>query len=163
MYVLLEMTCSVRDSGHRLMSLFQAKWALASAIQTKVTVLVDRMSFSTGSLTMANWQVGSNWDIVQGNGFRVHVFLTQNEDRIAGSAETSDGSHVSSRLEGFVTDNEFHLSILWKNGSDGRYIGSFKGKGFPAGQGVLEGFTGDLAHPESSTKWFSENVIFKRA
>ena len=112
---------------------------------------------------MANWQVGSNWEIVQDNGFRVFVFLTQEKDRIAGSAKTSDKTHESSRLEGFVTDTEFHLSILWKNGADGRYIGSFKGEGFPAGQGVLEGFTGDLAHPASSTRWISDNVIFRRA
>ena len=110
---------------------------------------------------MANWQVGGNWDIVQNNGFRVFVTLTQDQDKVGGSAKTSDGSHESSRLEGFVKDSELHLSILWKNGRDGRYIGSFKGEGFPPNQGVLVGFTGDLAHPESSTKWVSENVIFK--
>jgi hypothetical protein len=109
---------------------------------------------------MANWQVGSNWEIVQDNGFRVFLNLNQNNDRVTGTARTGDGSHVSSRLEGFVRDNELHLSILWKNGSDGRYIGSFKGEGFPAGQAVLEGFTGDLAHPSSSTRWNSDNVIF---
>ena len=112
---------------------------------------------------MPNWQVGGNWDIVQDNGFRVLVHLTQNKDRVGGSAETADGSHESMRLEGSVTDSELHLSILWKDGKgDGRYIGSFKRKGFPAGQGVLEGFTGDLAHPSSSTRWVSENVIFKQ-
>jgi hypothetical protein len=115
------------------------------------------------SKTMANWHVGGNWEIKQDNGFRVLLNLTQNNDRISGSAKTSDGTHVSSRLEGFVTDNEFHLSILWKNGSDGRYIGSFKGENFPPNQAVLVGFTGDLAHPESSTRWNSEGVIFNFA
>lgn len=112
---------------------------------------------------MATWQVGGNWDIVQNNGFRVLLNLTQDKDKVGGSARTSDGTHESTRLEGLVVDSELHLSILWKNGSDGRYIGSFKGAGFPANQAVLVGFTGDLAHPESSTKWNSEGVIFKFA
>jgi hypothetical protein len=112
---------------------------------------------------MATWQVGGTWEIRQDNGFLVVVNLTQNKDKITGTdAHTKDGSHQSSRVEGFVTDSEFHLSILWTNGSDGRYIGSFKGTGFPPGQGNLVGFTGDLAHPESSTKWRSEGIIFER-
>lgn len=110
---------------------------------------------------MAMWRVGGNWEMAQSNGFRVFLNLNQNNDKVTGSAHTGDNSHVSSHLEGNVIDNEFHLSILWKNGADGRYIGAFKGEGFPAGQGVLVGFTGDLAHPESSAKWNSENVIFR--
>ena len=90
---------------------------------------------------MATWQVGGSWEIVQGNSFRVFLNLTQDQDRVGGSARTGDGSHISSRLEGFVRDNELHLSILWTNGSDGRYIGAFKGQGFPPNQAVLDGFT----------------------
>ena len=109
---------------------------------------------------MATWQVGGEWIIHQNNGFNVTVRLTQNGDKVGGSASTT-GLH-SNRLEGSVTDTELHLAILWDKGQDGRYIGKFNQDNFPPDQGVLVGFTGDLAHPESSTKWNSENVIFRR-
>lgn len=107
-------------------------------------------------------QVGGVWDIVQNNGFRVRIDVTQNRDRLTAHASHSGGRVVSASAEGFVRGPLFEITINWMDGTKGRYTGELKHGPFtPPPQGYLKGHTWDLNNPGSCADWESEGRTFQ--
>ncbi len=104
--------------------------------------------------------VGGQWEIVQDNGFRVTVNLTQNGSAVSGSAHTSTNDSVS--LTGNVTATTLDMTIAWKGGAKGQYHGDFAHGPFtPPPIGFLRGTTKDLSDPTSTANWESEGKNFQ--
>ena len=109
-------------------------------------------------------QVGGEWDIVQQNGFRVRINITQQEDRLSAFATHSNGSVQSTEAKGFVRGPDFEITITWNNGSKGLYTGRLTHGPFtPPPTGFLKGRTQDLNHPGSQADWESEGRVFQVA
>jgi hypothetical protein len=109
-------------------------------------------------------QVGGQWDISQGNGFRVNMNVTQTGDRLNAQATQMGHGVTSITAEGSVRGNHFDMVIDWTNGTKGHYTGDFK-QGFFGGpnQGHLEGRTVDLNNLGSSASWQSEGLVVRFA
>jgi hypothetical protein len=106
-------------------------------------------------------RVDGEWDIVQDNGFRVRVIVSQEQDRLSAFASHSNGSVQSTAAAGFVRGPDFDMTITWDNGTRGQYTGHFSHGPFTAPPiGFLKGRTKDLNHPESQAGWFSEGKNF---
>jgi len=109
-------------------------------------------------------QVGGEWDIVQSNGFRVRINITQDQDRLSAFASHSNGSVQSSEAKGSVRGPDFEMTITWKNGTKGLYTGTLTHGPFtPPPQGFLKGRTKDLNNPGSEANWESEGRVFQVA
>lgn len=105
-------------------------------------------------------QVGGKWDMVQSNGFRVTVDITQKEDRLFAAAVSDRGVHSVS-AEGFVQGPNFELTINWQGGARGRYTGVLSHGPFtPPPIGFLAGETVDLDNPQSRARWDSQGRNF---
>ena len=110
-------------------------------------------------------QVGGSWDMVQSNGFRVAVTITQTDDQLSASA-THSGGQVESLVgsTGTVTGPHFDLTINWNNGTRGHYTADLTHGPFtPPPSGFLRGSTQDLDHPTSTATWESEGLVAKMA
>jgi hypothetical protein len=109
-------------------------------------------------------QVGGSWDIVQDNGFRVALNVTQTGDRLDAFATHSAGRVVSTEATGSVTSSHFDMTITWNDGSKGHYTGDWKRGVFDSGSnGYLDGTSVDVNHPGSHADWFSENIVVRPA
>jgi hypothetical protein len=109
-------------------------------------------------------QVGGEWDIVQRNGFRVRITITQDQDRLSAFASHSNGSVQSTAANGFVRGPDFEMTITWNNGTKGLYTARLTHGPFtPAPQGFLKGHTKDLNNPGSEADWESEGRVFQVA
>jgi hypothetical protein len=109
-------------------------------------------------------QVGGQWDIVQGNGFRVAINITQTNDQLSAHATHSGGAVESNSATGFVQGNHFEMTIEWNNGTKGFYTAEFSHGPFtPPPMGFLKGETKDLNHQESHTTWESDGRVFQFA
>lgn len=110
-------------------------------------------------------RVGGKWDIVQTNGFRVHIDITQNNDELSAFASHSNGSVQSTEAKGSVAGPDFKMTITWNNGTKGEYTGTLKHGPFtPApGPGFLKGHTKDLNNPGSEADWESDGAVFQVA
>ena len=64
-------------------------------------------------------QVGGQWEIVQTNGFRVNMNVTQEQDRLSAFASHSNGSVQSLEAKGSVHGPDFEMTITWDNGVKG--------------------------------------------
>jgi hypothetical protein len=106
-------------------------------------------------------QVSGKWDMVQSNGFRVLIDVTQEEDRLRAFATHSAGQVKSLDANGVVRGPQFEMTITWSDGSKGKYNGTLEQGNFDApGHGFLKGRTEDLNHPGSAADWFSEGKVF---
>ena len=109
-------------------------------------------------------QVGGEWDIVQRNGFRVRINITQDQDRLSAFASHSNGSVLSTEATGFVRGPNFEMTITWNNRTKGLYTATLTHGPFtPPPQGFLKGHTKDLNHPGSESDWESEGRVFQVA
>ena len=107
-------------------------------------------------------QVGGQWDIVQDNGFRVSINITQVEDQLSAFASHSNGSVQSTEASGSVTGPDFKMTITWDNGTKGEYTGKLTHGPFtPPPQGFLKGHTKDLNNPGSEADWESDGRGFQ--
>ena len=108
--------------------------------------------------------VSGRWDIVQSNGFRVPINVTQNGDQITATASHSNGQVMSREATGVVRGPEFDMIITWANGTRGHYTATFKRGHFDSPpNGFLDGVTKDLTNPGSQATWFSEGRVFQFA
>jgi hypothetical protein len=108
--------------------------------------------------------VSGSWDIVQDNGFRVPITVTQTDDRLSATASHSNGQVLSTEATGFVNGPEFQITITWNNQTKGQYNGTFtRGNFDSAPNGFLKGRTKDLNNPGSEAGWFSEGRVFQFA
>jgi hypothetical protein len=109
-------------------------------------------------------QVGGQWDIVQSNGFRVSINITQVDDKLSAFASHSNGSVQSNEATGFVQGPHFEMTITWNNGTRGLYTAELSHGPFtPPPQGFLKGRTKDLNNPGSEASWESEGRVFQVA
>jgi len=109
---------------------------------------------------MSVLQVGGQWDIVQDNGFRVTVNLTQSGSTVGGSAHTSTNDSVG--LRGSVTATDLDMHIDWKGGARGHYTGTLSHGPFtPPPIGFLKGSTVDDNDRTSHATWQSEGKNFQ--
>jgi len=103
--------------------------------------------------------VSGTWEIVQSNGYKVVVEITQQKDGrerpedgdLSGFAHeiTPHGTDVSDQLlAGKLDGDSFEIVIDWQNGTKGQYSGSFD----PIGN--LSGVTFDVMHPAAQATWF---------
>jgi hypothetical protein len=108
--------------------------------------------------------VSGQWDIVQNNGFRVPINVTQTNDRLSATASHSNGQVLSTDATGSVTGPTFDMTITWNNGSKGHYTATFTRGHFDSPpNGFLQGDTQDMNHLESTATWFSEGRVFQFA
>ena len=105
-----------------------------------------------GEQIMAN--VAGDWDIIQSNGFTVHVHLTQDGDRLFGSASVG-ASAAEVTEESRIDGNACLIVLRWEpaGGSVGEY------HGFIGVNRRLTGVTFDRAHPGSQASWFSDKFF----
>lgn len=109
-------------------------------------------------------QVGGRWDIVQSNGFRVLIDISQVGDQLSARASHSAGRVISRSATGFVRGPQFELTIEWSDGSKGLYTGVLTHGHFtPPPVGFLRGETRDLNNPGSRATWESEGRTFQVA
>src|SRR5262249_20306456 len=118
-----------------------------------------------GELVMGPFMdVSGQWDMVQDNGFRVLINVTQTEDQLTATASHSGGQVLSTDATGFVRGPEFGITITWNNGTKGEYTGTFTRGNFDSPpNGFLKGSTKDLNNPGSHAGWFSEGRVFQFA
>ena len=57
-------------------------------------------------------QVGGQWEIVQKNGFRVLINITQDQDQLSAFASHSNGRVKSEEAKGFVLGPDFEMTIM---------------------------------------------------
>ena len=108
--------------------------------------------------------VSGQWDIVQSNGFRVPINVSQTNDQLSGSASHSNGTVLSENITGFVQGPTIDMTITWNNGTKGHYTGTFTRGHFDSPpNGFLKGDSQDLNHLESTATWFSEGRVFQFA
>lgn len=109
-------------------------------------------------------QVGGDWDIVQTNGFRVRIKITQYQDRLSAFASHSNGIVQSTEAIGIVNGPNFEMTITWNNGTKGFYTGTLSFGYFTSPpNGFLRGRTKDLNNPGSEADWESEGRLFQVA
>lgn len=109
-------------------------------------------------------QVGGMWDIVQGNGFRVTINITQNQDQLSAFAFVHGSNVHSVKATGFVQGPDFDMTIEWEGGAKGHYTGRLTHGPFTLPPiGFLRGKTVDLTHPGSEATWESEGRVFEVA
>jgi hypothetical protein len=109
-------------------------------------------------------QVAGEWQIVQTNGFRVAINITQDQDRLSAFASHSGGSVQSIEATGSVRGPDFEMTITWNNGTKGRYTATLTHGAFTAPPlGFLKGHTEDLNHPGSKADWESDGRVFQVA
>lgn len=108
--------------------------------------------------------LSGDWNIFQGNGFVVHVGLSQTaEGKLFGSASHSNGQVKSKEgdgVTGFVfqrptpdghlVGDRMELTITWDDGSKGVYSGNF------LTDGLLQGVTHDANNLASQATWVSD-------
>ena len=99
---------------------------------------------------MAELQVGGRWIAHQSNGFDVDFDLHQIGRALKGSASHHGGSIEGDVRSGQVSGSEFHVVVLWSNGSKGDYSGAV------GPDGRLRGLTFEVDNRESQAKWFSD-------
>jgi hypothetical protein len=110
--------------------------------------------------------VSGSWEIVQSNGYRVALDITQPRETqfgpngpiglladglLTGTADeiTPKGTDVSRQsLTGELLGDSFEIVVDWHNGSKGQYSGNFD----PAGH--LSGVTFDVNNPKAQATWF---------
>jgi hypothetical protein len=110
--------------------------------------------------------VSGSWEIVQSNGFKVAVNITQptefplgpngpvvllTDGPLTGTADeiTPRGTDVSHQdLTGQLMGDSFEILIDWHNGTKGQYSGSFDAAG------NLSGVTFDVKNPTAQATWF---------
>jgi hypothetical protein len=102
-------------------------------------------------------QVGGDWQIIQTNGARVQIHVNQTNDQLEASASHDAGRVLSERAKGHVQGPNFNMTITWDDGTEGCYTGKLKtGVFHRPGEGILEGKTRDLKHPQSTADWHSD-------
>ena len=110
---------------------------------------------------MSVYDVRGDFQIFQSNGFTVFLHLDQAFPQHESSeAESFKGSAqaaglFSTDVSGATRNNEFHVVIMWNQGSVGEYHGTFNF------MGRLSGVTFDQTHPQSQATWFA-NKDFRR-
>jgi hypothetical protein len=108
--------------------------------------------------------VSGQWDIVQENGFRVLINVTQTNDQLTAHASHSAGRVLSTEAKGFVQGPYFDMTITWNNNTRGHYTGTFTRGNFDSPpNGFLKGSAVDELHPNNVTDWFSEGRVFQFA
>lgn len=111
--------------------------------------------------------VSGQWDIVQDNGFRVPINVTQTNDQLTATASHAGGptgTVLSTNATGVVRGPEFEMTITWNNGTKGLYTGTFTRGHFDSPpNGFLKGETKDLNNPTSRAGWSSERRVFQFA
>jgi hypothetical protein len=111
--------------------------------------------------------VSGSWVIVQDNGFRVPINITQTGDQLRATASHAGGptgTVLSSEATGFVSGPNFDMTISWNNGAKGHYTATFTRGHFDSPpNGFLKGHTRDLNNPQSTAGWFSEERVFQFA
>jgi hypothetical protein len=107
-------------------------------------------------------RVDGQWEIVQSNGFRVVVNISQNGDVLTVQA-THSGGRVFSKdpTSGFVRGTHIEMTITWSDGSKGQYNGDLTPNKFALPGFQLAGETHDLNHPGSRATWSSEGRDFE--
>jgi hypothetical protein len=107
-------------------------------------------------------RVDGRWDIVQSNGFRVPVNITQNGDVLSVQASHSGGSVFSKDpTDGFVSGTHMELTITWSNGTKGKYTGDLTPNKFALPGFRLVGETHDMNNTASKATWESEGRDFE--
>jgi hypothetical protein len=107
--------------------------------------------------------VSGKWEIVQSNGYRVAVDISQptespnglvtllTDGPLTGTADeiTPRGTDVShQQLNGQLLGDSFEILIDWHNGTRGQYSGTFDSVG------NLSGVTFDVNNPTAQATWF---------
>lgn len=109
-------------------------------------------------------QVGGRWEMVQSNGFRVVMDVTQEENRLSAHAWHSAGRVESKEAVGSVNGPHFEMTITWNNDTKGHYTGEWSHGPYTAPPlGYLKGHTQDLNNPSSCASWESDGRVFQYA
>jgi hypothetical protein len=90
--------------------------------------------------------VPRDWDLVQSNGFQVHIHSPQFGNELVGSGSSNNDF---GDLEGNTEGSFLAFTIRWHGGSVGVY------NGFRNFDGTVTGNTFDQTHPESQALWHS--------
>jgi hypothetical protein len=136
-----------------------------ATVRVAVAVVVAGIGASLGAAPATADQylrVGGSWDIIQSNGYRVNVNLTQDGPNVSGSARTLDNKLSSGGVTGTVDGSSIHLLIPWTPNSEGKYDGSWTANTVGDGSGYLKGTTCDQHHLEVCASWSSEGITFYR-
>ncbi|MGH6838634.1 MAG: hypothetical protein ACREDT_07505 [Methylocella sp.] len=104
-------------------------------------------------------QVGGEWDIVQNNGFRVRINVTQDRDRLSAFAPHPKGSVQSAEAKGFVRGPDIEMTITWDNGTKDLYTGKLTHGLFPD-SGLPEGSYKGPEQPWKRGGWESDGRVF---
>ena len=105
-------------------------------------------------------QVGGQWKIRQTNGYLVDVNINQYGNTLDAVCFHSNHMFWSTVAQGFVRGEEFELTIMWNNGSKGKYYVRLVPGYFTWGNtGILKGSTVDINNPWNTAGWECDRVF----
>jgi hypothetical protein len=107
--------------------------------------------FTQKECTMAQiWDVEGRWDVIQSDGGRVTLDITQEGDQLRGSGTTGG---VAGHGIGQAILNQFVFDIQWDSGPHGEYTGMF------GINGRLSGIAVDVNNLNSHAYWFATRLF----
>jgi len=106
-------------------------------------------------------RVDGKWDMVQDNGYRVSLDISQQGDNLNIYATHSGGRYHSIHpTSGFVRGTHIEMTIHWNNGSVGKYTGDLTPNKFGLPGYYFDGKSQDQVNTWSTANWFSEGKSF---
>lgn len=102
------------------------------------------------------WRVPGQWTVVQSNGSRIRLEVTQDGNTVIGSAYRSPdpgSAPMTGTVNGSIDGDEFFITIYWPDKSICKYLGTV-GDG-----GRVEGSNVDQANPAAVASWYGEETL----
>ena len=102
------------------------------------------------------WRLPDNWTVIQSDGRRVRIEVSQDGNTLVGTAYGGQGDRsveMTGALRGSVVGDTINLTIYWPD----RIIAEFNGK--VSGDGRIEGSTFHQSVGVSSGGWHAEPAL----
>ena len=102
------------------------------------------------------WRLPDNWTVIQSDGRRVRIEVSQDGNTLVGTAHSGPGNRsveMTGALSGSVVGDTINLTIYWPD----RTIAEFNGT--VSGDGTIEGMSFSQPDGASSGGWHAEPAL----